>query len=318
MKLIFAFLRLIRSLNLLFIALTQWLFYKCILLPTFEQAGLTPMLTSNLFWLLTLSSVMIAAAGYIINDYFDLHIDEVNKPGKLIIEKLIRRRSAIIWHWILSFAGIILGIYIGWKLQLHLWLGLANLLCVTGLWFYSTTFKKKLLIGNVIISLLTAWVVLVIVVAESAILWNNQPRPATFRVDKLLRLSFLFAGFAFIISLIREIVKDIEDIHGDAKYGCRTMPIVWGLHVSKVFVATWMIVLIGSLVILQVYVLLFAWWWAAIYCLLFIFMPLLYIFRKLFKAGRPKEFHDLSNAIKFVMLTGILSMVFFKIYAFAQ
>lgn len=318
MKLLFAFLRLIRSINLLFIALTQWLFYQCILLPAYEQAGISPMLSDSLFWLLVFSSVLIAAAGYIINDYFDLQIDEVNKPDRVIVGKAIRRRSAIFWHWTFSFAGILLGVYIGWKLQLYLWLALANTLCVIALWFYSTTFKRKILIGNTVISLLTAWVVLVVVFAESAILWNNEVRPATLRIDKLLRLSFLYAGFAFIISLIREIIKDMEDMPGDAKYNCRTMPIVWGLNVSKIFATTWMIVLMGALAILQIYVLQFPWWWASIYCLIFILAPLLYIMRKLFVAISSYHFHVLSNAVKFVMLTGILSMVFFKLYAFDQ
>ncbi|HUR10941.1 MAG TPA: geranylgeranylglycerol-phosphate geranylgeranyltransferase [Flavitalea sp.] len=316
MKLIVAFLRLIRFTNLLFIAITQCLFYYCILLPVYHEAGSNPLLHERLFWLLLLSSVVIAAAGYIINDYFDLHIDQINKPGKMVVEKVIKRRYAIIWHWVLSFVGIVLGIYVGWKLKLNIGMGIANLICVVCLWFYSTTFKKKLLIGNVIISLLVAWVVLVVVFAESALLWDNTTRPAGLRIDKLLRLTFLYAGFAFIISLIREIVKDMQDMPGDAKYGCKTMPISWGVHVTKVFAATWLIVLLGALTVLEVYVLQFPWWWPALYGLLLIMLPLLLLFKQLFPAKSPSEFHNLSNRIKFVMFTGILSMVFFRLYAF--
>src|SRR5690349_24517503 len=102
MKLIFAFFRLVRSLNLAFIVLTQFLFRYCIVLPAFESQGLVPRLNFVLFILLVFSSVCIAAAGYVINDYFDLNIDRVNKPRKLVVDRIIGRRFAILWHLGLS------------------------------------------------------------------------------------------------------------------------------------------------------------------------------------------------------------------------
>jgi 4-hydroxybenzoate polyprenyltransferase len=90
----------------------------------------------------------------------------------------------------------------------------------------------------------------------------------------------LYGGFAFIISLVREVIKDMEDIQGDAKYNCRTMPIVWGLPASKMFAAVWMIVLICSMVILQVYAMQLSWWWSVLYSILFIITPLLIILRR--------------------------------------
>ena len=108
-------------------------------------------------------------------------------------------------------------------------------------------------------------------------------------------------------------LKDIEDMPGDAKYGCKTMPIIWGVHVSKVFVSTWLVVLITSLGVIQFYVLQFRWWWSALYCFLLIIVPLLYILRKLFSARTTEDFHRLSSIIKIAMLTGILSMAFFSI-----
>jgi 4-hydroxybenzoate polyprenyltransferase len=122
-------------------------------------------------------------------------------------------------------------------------------------------------------------------------------------------------GFAFIISLIREAIKDIEDMHGDARYGCRTMPIVWGIQSSKVFIATWMVVLIAALLIVQAYTLPFKWWWSLVYCFILVIIPLIYIFRKLFTVVTPQDFHKLSSWVKLVMATGIFSMVFFKIYS---
>ena len=134
-----------------------------------------------------------------------------------------------------------------------------------------------------------------------------------FAMTRVFRFAFLYAGFAFIISLIREVVKDIEDMPGDAKYGCRTMPILWGVHLTIVFVSTWLVVLIASLGIIQFYVLQFGWWWSALYCFVLIILPLLYILKKLFVAKTTEDFHRLSSVIKMVMLAGILSMVLFSI-----
>jgi 4-hydroxybenzoate polyprenyltransferase len=314
MKLVFAFFRLVRSLNLAFIVLTQFLFRYCIVLPAFDSQGLNPRLSNPLFLLLVFSSVCIAAAGYVINDYFDLNIDRVNKPGKLVVDKIIGRRFAILWHLGLSFIGVVLSFYVGWKAG-SLFIGFANIACVILLWFYSTTFKKNLLIGNFIISLLTSWVVLVLYVAEIPQLPFQPVDNGVLQVVKrIFKLAALYGGFAFIISLIREVIKDIEDMTGDAKYGCRTMPIVWGLNVSKVFIATWLIVLISMLVIIQLYVFPFRWYGLMVYCIVFIIVPLLYIFRKLFEASSSGDFNRLSSLVKFTMATGIISMIFFKIY----
>ena len=312
-RLLGAFFRLVRWPNLVFIVLTQVLFYYFILLPGF-RAGQFEVYLNNLrpplFYLLSLSSVLIAAAGYIINDYFDLNIDRVNKPDKLVVDKIIKRRWTILWHWILSGLGVILGFYVSWKLH-NLIVGLANLGCVALLWFYSTTFKRKLLIGNVIISLLTAWVILVLYTCEFS--FQQLDNPEWYHVlSRLFKFAILYAGFAFIISLIREVIKDIEDMDGDVRYGCRTMPIVWGVNTAKVFAATWLVVLIGSLIVIQFYVLQYRRGFLILYCILLLIVPLLWILRKLYQARSVADYHLLSRAIKGVMLTGILSMIFIE------
>jgi 4-hydroxybenzoate polyprenyltransferase len=309
MALLTAFFRLIRWPNLVFISLTQTLFYCLVLRPSFAgQPGAPESLLRPIpFLCLTLSSALIAAAGYIINDYFDLNIDRVNKPDKLVVEKVIKRRSAILWHWFLSGAGVILGLYVSWKVRNPI-VGLANLACVILLWFYSTTFKRTLLIGNVIISLLTAWVILVLYVCEFR--FGSLGDPAYRSVlGRIFKYAIVYGGFAFIISLIREVVKDIEDMGGDARYGCRTMPIVWGVNVAKVFTATWLVVLISALAVIQFYFLPRAQWIMIAFGILFIDLPLLWILRKLYSAQSKADYHRLSSVIKAVMLAGILSMV---------
>ena len=311
MNLLAAFLKLIRWPNLVFIALTQILFFYCILPFVYRvNTAYSYTLSPLNFCILIFASVCIAAAGYIINDYFDLNIDQVNKPSHLIIEKYIKRRWAIVWHLVLSFSGFIASCYAGYILK-NIYIPFFNLIAITALWFYSTTFKRKLLIGNILISILTAWVILVLTLAE----YKNEGLLSNVGINaRLFKVSFLYAGFAFAISLIREVIKDMEDMEGDAKYGCVTMPIVWGIPVSKVFAAVWLSVLLGGVAVLQFYVLQLRWWLTAIYCILFIIIPLLWILKKLYAANSQVDYHKLSSAVKLVMFTGILSMIFFSIY----
>ncbi len=318
MKLFYGFAKLIRWPNLVFIALTQALFFYCVVQPEYAEAGRIPNLAPPYIWWMILSSVLIGAAGYIINDYFDLNIDRINKPDKLIVERVIKRRWTIVWHLAFSIIGVLIGVYIDWKTNVR-FLGLANLACVLLLFVYSISLKKKLLSGNILISLLTAWTILVITWCEVNQLSRVQSQ---FDAERIIKWAFVYGGFAFIISLIREVIKDMEDIEGDRKYGCRTMPIVWGVNVSKTFTAVWLVVLIAAIIVLLIYiarVIFFTadtrfWWIGILYCIVLILVPLVSIFRKLFKARSAADFHKLSSMVKLVMLTGILSIIFLKFY----
>lgn len=309
MRLLVAFFKMIRLPNLIFIALTQILFHYAIYYPLFkEEVAITSTLE---FFSLVLASVLIAAAGYIINDYFDINIDEVNKPDKMVVNKVINRRWALLWHLVLSGLGLLFTA-LAINVMQQWYLIVANIGCVALLWFYSTTFKRKLLIGNILISLLTSWTILVVFFSKfsfaDAFTYDGDNQV------KLFRFAVLYAAFAFLCTIIREAVKDVEDMHGDAKYGCTTMPIVWGVTVSKVYTAVWLVILTGLLLVVQVYVLQFGWWLPVIYCIVFILVPLAVFFQRLHKAADTKDFSRLSNNIKLVMLTGILSMALFYFY----
>ena len=309
MRLIAAFLKLVRLPNLIFIALTQGLFQFCIFYPLYS--GNIPENDTSQFIFIVLASLFIAAAGYIINDYFDINIDEVNKPEQMVVDKVIHRRWAIAWHFMLSTAGILFTI-LALPILEKWYLIIANIACIALLWLYSTNFKKTLLLGNIVISVLTAWTILILFFSKlSPGDAFGSDNPATY---KFFRFAFLYAGFAFISSLIREAIKDMEDLAGDEKNGCRTMPIVWGVNATKVYVAVWLIVLIALLVVIQVYVLQFRWWWPVVYTAIAIIAPLIYIFLHLYMASVPADFHRLSRWTKFVMLAGILSMIFFRFY----
>jgi 4-hydroxybenzoate polyprenyltransferase len=169
------------------------------------------------------------------------------------------------------------------------------------------------LIGNIIVSLLTAWVILVLYLCEFRFHRFVDPVYHSL-LARVYKFAILYASFAFIISLVREAIKDMEDIEGDAQAACKTMPIVWGLNASKIFAATWIIVLIMALVVVQFYVLQFRWWWTIIYTFLFIIAPLIRLLSRLRTAITSADFHELSSLVKMIMLTGILSMIFFKLY----
>ncbi len=316
MKLASSFFRLVRWPNLVFIALTQLLFYYCIILPSLPPGYYQQQhkLTTPVFFYLMAASVLIAAAGYIINDYFDINIDQVNKPGKMVVEKIISRRWAIMMHFLISTAGIGISLFVSLKTTMVILF--ANIACTLLLWFYSTTFKKKLLSGNIIIAALTAWTVIVLYFAANTSYLNplSQPAEIVLAMKRIFKFAVLYAGFAFIISLIREVVKDIEDMEGDEKYNCKTMPIVWGVPAAKVFVGVWLVVLIGAIAVVQVYMLISGWWLSALYCLLLLVVPLLTVLQQFYKAQTSDQYHKISSKIKLIMMAGILSMLLLKFY----
>lgn len=307
-----AFIQLVRWPNLVFIALTQGLFQYCLLHPIFQKQDATPVIDLTTFFAILVASVFIAAAGYIINDYFDINIDRINKPGRQYIPQYVTRRWAILWHSLLSFVGVVLSFYAGWRLGVW-WVGPANLLCVFLLFVYSSTFKKRFLTGNVIVSLLTAWTVAILGLATFYELYFDAAKSIAVQA-RVLRFTILYSSFAFIISLVREAVKDMEDMPGDSRFGCKTLPIVAGINAAKTYVLVWLVVLIGALAIMQIYAAQLGWWWLVLYGLLFIIIPLVYVFLKFSKAHKTDEYHHISSVTKVVMFSGILSMLLFKFY----
>jgi len=308
---IVGFFKLIRFVNLFFIFLTQVLYYYCIIIPNYAiNVASKPRLDNFNFFTLVLASILIAAAGYIINDYFDINIDRVNKPQRLIIDNTISRRWAMFFHFLFSLIGLVLTALVSKSLNNGLLFTL-NLISVIILWFYSTIFKRKLLVGNIIISLLSAWVVMVLYVCELQIDFNGVFLMSNQSMLKIYQLAVVYAGFAFIVSLVREIIKDMEDIEGDRKYSCQTMPIVWGIETSKLFVSVWIVVLGAMLLFMMGYAFLKSFFVLSAYVLFFLIIPLFNMFLMLFRSSQPSDFKRLSTRVKLFMLSGILSMIIY-------
>lgn len=313
MRKLIAFFQLIRYKNLLFIVLTQLFFYGFIIRPSYEKLlNSSPLLDHDLFHWMLIASILIAGGGYIINDYFDLNIDSINKPDKLIVDKEISRRWAMMLHFIMSISGLVITGYVSMKLNNFLLL-LLNGIAVILLWVYSTTFKKKLLSGNIIISALTAWVIFMLFFSE--LNWNTgKPIPeSNLALISIYKLTIIYGGFAFIVSLIREVIKDMEDEIGDRKYGCTTMPIVWGINATKVFVAVWIIALFGALCAIMIYALFNTWYLVSVYIILLLVF-IFNIFQKLRKAKSIQDYARLTREVKILMLAGILSMALYNFY----
>ncbi len=258
------FLRLIRPLNLLIIAGTMYAMRWCIMVPTldafpgFAKTRLELQSSSLDFFLLVLSTLFIAAAGNIINDYFDLRADRINKPGQVIIGKYIKRRVAMGAHVFFNLLGILLAFYLAFKSRLW-FLPLFHLFSAGSLWFYCVNFKKRLLFGNLIISLTTALVPILVAVYDLPLLaraYNNAwvsffsdlrliEDPA--RIGRLVMYWIMgYAGFAFIATLVREIQKDMADVEGDSAVGSSTLPITMGLSWTKKITAS----LIGLMIVI--------------------------------------------------------------------
>ena len=307
MKSLTHFFKLIRWPNLVFILLAESLFHFCIYKPLYPNAHTA---SDFSFYFIVATSICIAAAGYIINDYFDVNIDQVNKPQDVVVGNYISRRWVIFWHLLLSMGGVYLSL-IAFPFQQYIHVHFSNLATILILWFYSTNFKRNFLIGNVVIGVLTAWTIGVVYFSKFTLLQLAQPTQMLPTDLKFFKLMLLYSSFAFIVTLVREALKDMEDMLGDQKFGCTTMPIAWGLQTTKVYVAVWLMVLILVLTIIQLYAIPFAWWIPISYAIITIIAPLIYVLFNLKKAYTAADFKRLSSWIKFAMLMGILSMGFF-------
>ncbi len=292
---------LIRFPNLVFVVLTQLFTYQFIILHAMNITHSSIHLSFSHFLILCFSTFLIAAAGYIINDYFDISIDAVNKPHKVTIEKIFKRRHVIIWHIVLNLLGLILAAYVAIKyLQLR-FIGY-QLLCILLLVFYSTTFKRKLIIGNLTIAILTSLTVYIVAVYEPSFEIYNFDFPYT-------KLFWVYIVFSFFITLIREIIKDIEDVKGDSFQHCQTIPLVFGISKAKTLVYFLFLIISFFLLITSIYFFSFNKI-LSLFLLATVFAPTIFIVYKLFQAKTSKEFHQISSYIKWVTLFGIISMIF--------
>lgn len=301
-----AFFRLIRLPNLLIIALTQYFMRWFILKPLLAVAGFEVQLTTLQFAALVLSTVSLAASGYIINDYFDRKIDLINRPGTVIVGRIISNRYAMFFHILFSFIGILLGAYVAYSIH-HFSLTIVFLFTSGILWFYSTTYKRQLLVGNIIISLLIGIVPMLVLLFEFPLLVS---RYKFYILASGIDFKFLifwigsYSVFAFSVNLVREIIKDMEDFEGDFVFGRQTIPIFWGMKIARVVVAGLSFIIILPIVYLLLFHLTDRI--SLIYIILIILVPLFALAFGIFWADTKKHYHLLSVVTKLIMLAGLV------------
>jgi 4-hydroxybenzoate polyprenyltransferase len=316
------FFKLIRWQNLSIVILTMFLMRYAVIEPVISKVGIILLQGSGEesplmlqfplfdFILLVAATVFITAGGYVINDYFDIQTDLINK-GKVIVGTRIQRRQAMMLHNIFNLAGVAIGFYISWESG-YLWLGLMFLMVSGLLYFYSASYKRQFLIGNMVVSILTAMVPLLVGFYE----WPALYKYYTVNATVVPELNFLFywiggfALFAFLTTLTREIIKDIEDFEGDIAYGRNTIPVVTGILTAKI-ISVCLIILTIALLYLTWYFFLFDNI-TLIYLSATIVIPLIYIIITVFRSTERKHLHSASRMMKIVMLSGILYSIVVK------
>ncbi len=312
MQNILAILRLIRFQNLLIIAATQYIMRYCIIFPFLKINNFDLQLDGFRFFLLVLSTVLIAAGGYVINDYFDTGTDRLNRPGKVVIDKSIQRRMAMLMHFLLNFTGIVIGIYLSFYIKVPE-LSIIFMLAAGLLWFYSTNYKRQFLVGNLVVSVMTGIVPLLVILYEMPLL---NAKYGIIMLSYQANFNYIFFNiaafsfFAFLTTLLREIIKDAEDFEGDSAFGMNTLPIVIGRKSTKIVISSLIIICLFLLTLVFIRFLLYRGisldYLTASYFLVFLVAPLLYLLYKIIKAQDKNDFYRASQITKIIMLTGIL------------
>lgn len=310
LKQIAPYFRLIRVGNLTFLAILLYVIEKWVATPLLAIAHFGEIMPTWILILLILSIIFIAAGGYVINDYFDVKIDRINRPDDLIVTRHISRDGAMRLFLVLSIVGVLLGMVVAWWGRSWT-LGMILIVIPGLLWFYSASYKRQLLIGNIVVAFMSALVPLLIAIINADYLHHLYRETLSYTpiVGHLYLWCGGFALFAFIITLAREIVKDIEDKLGDCEMECRTIPIVWGDTTAKIITTGILItaaVLIGYVAFA---VLPFPHEWRTLstrYVIFGLITPIIGTLILLWSAKTPQEYHRTQLVIKFVMFMGVL------------
>jgi len=302
-----AFFNLIRFPNLLLIAFTQYVMRYAVILPVANLYGVEFQLSGFTFFCIVLSTMCTAAAGYAINDYFDMKTDNINRPRKVVVGKAINRHKTVMAHGILCAAGVFLGGYVTWMAGIPE-LALVYIMVAGMLWLYSFTYKRQFLIGNFIVALFSALVPMMTLLdippmyQSSGTILLEQGANFNYAVFWILGV----AVWVFLTTLSHEIIKDAEAFEGDATYGCRSLPIVMGDQYTK-----WTIIGINASIVVTLgliyhfYLRQITGYFSFFYLLLFLIVPIIFISWKVLKASTSDDYRRAGNWMIWVMIAGI-------------
>ena len=308
-----AFFKLVRWTNLLIIAMMMCLVNYSLMSSLYvsEIIGVVP--SPSAFLLLVISLVFIVAGGYVINDYFDVEIDKINKPNKLIAGNVFTNKEIKFFYKSLTFIGLMAGLASSIILMGAKFITLFAILSLLAglLYSYSSVYKKKFLIGNLIVSVSVAFAVFLPWLFEVLHLSDNALILSVCKemVMNILSFVLIYTAFAFLTTLIREIVKDAEDYNGDSVTNCRTIPVVCGMMRTKiivgvlsfvlyVFLAYFHLVLVRLQADMAIYIMIIA------ETLAMMLLPILFNIKEF------TDFHKLSTVLNVIMVVGMLTMIF--------
>lgn len=295
------YLQLIRYQNLLMLAVMQLVVRYGFL----KMQGVALALADWQYGLLILSTLLIAAAGYVINDIFDQQTDSHNKPSKVTVGTRISEERAYYFYAALNVTGVAVGFYLSNVIERPGFAAIFILIAAT-LYFYATSLKQMMIIGNVVVAIALALSVLIVVVFDIF--------PATYEGNRQLMMNVSsvlldYAIFAFVINLLREMVKDLEDVNGDYNQGMNTLPIALGVGRTARIVFVLSLVPIAILLhYINKYYFANNLYVSVVYALIFVVAPLIYFSIRMWSAKSQREFRHLSLVLKLVILFGILSM----------
>jgi 4-hydroxybenzoate polyprenyltransferase len=271
-----------------------------------EPLGVEVTLDTFQFALLVVATIAIAAGGNVVNDIFDIHVDRINKPEKMIVWRVISEKAAYNYYIILNVLGVGIGFYLANSIG-HPGLSAVFIVISALLYIYATHVKAMLLVGNVLVSVLVAMSLLVFLLFDIFPAIDTQQTPLQLVSSRTI---LNYAGFAFFINFMREVVKDLQDIDGDKNGGRVSLPIVLGRQRSIHFIfVLGVIALVGILI--YTYKVLYHHQIVLFYFVFLIAAPLLFFCIKAWNAETKKHFATLSLLLKIIMVSGICSLFFY-------
>ena len=304
------YLRLIRWQNLLFLAMIVWTMEKWVAVPVLRTAGVPPMMPWWIMVLLMAAVVLIAAGGYVINDYFDVKIDRINRPDRLVVTTSVTKQQAMRIFQITSACGVVCGLLVSWLVRS--WQLATVFLFVPGLlWFYSASYKRMFLIGNLIVAFCAAVVPLLVAMTDASLMMHSEDyAPLYVLVGRsLFGWTGGFALFAFLTTWIRETVKDLQDQNGDRELECHTLPVVLGTRWTQVVVTVLVLLTAALLCWFHWRVLPFDRSFSSLptrYLVFGLLVPFACELALLWSARIPSDFRTAQGLLKFIMFLGVL------------
>lgn len=304
-------LRLIRIRTIVFAAFTMCAMRYLVILPILEVNGFTLQMAGWAFTLLVVAVCCLISGGYIINDYFDTRTDRISGVRDVVVGRSVSRRGAIVLHTLLNMLAIGIAFYLGFAVGI--WkIGILFLLVFGILWFYSSTYKRYFIVGNLLVGLLAALIPLCALIYEIPLL-NMAYAEILLETDTNFLYMFnwiiCFSWFVFLNTLIYEINKDIYTLEGDRENGNRTLPVCLGVKTTEHILTA--LAFVGMLSAVLLYFVEFSSSLALlVYLVIAIIIP--YVIYVILLEGKSQNRRLQLNTIRLIMVLCVGASVFFK------